>query len=210
MGKFDRYAFSAAPSFDEAATRQAFARAVPLRTLVIYCTSAAPRSRTPYEVVRRRGPSARSAIPRAIALLHHDRFPVIVPAGAPSARCAPSVAQHLFAFRNTSSTTPLRRYHLHRRRHHPRLGASTPTSPPLRPRRTRPRFYASLQRDTAHPRPRRHAQASRRRLRLLLRQRHRCPYRGGGVDEAKTLEPASSPIDRRQGLRDSPARRRSD
>jgi carbonic anhydrase len=37
MGKFDRYAFSASPSFDEAATRQAFSRAVPLRTLVIYC-----------------------------------------------------------------------------------------------------------------------------------------------------------------------------
>ena len=37
MGKFDRYAFSASPAFDEAATRRAFARAVPLRTLVIYC-----------------------------------------------------------------------------------------------------------------------------------------------------------------------------
>jgi len=37
MGKFDRYAFSASPSFDEAATREAFSRAVPLRTLVIYC-----------------------------------------------------------------------------------------------------------------------------------------------------------------------------
>jgi carbonic anhydrase len=37
MGKFDRYAFSAQPSFDEAATRKAFSRAVPLKTLVIYC-----------------------------------------------------------------------------------------------------------------------------------------------------------------------------
>ena len=37
MGKFDRYAFSASPSFDEAETRRAFARAVPLRTLVVHC-----------------------------------------------------------------------------------------------------------------------------------------------------------------------------
>ena len=37
MGKFDRYAFAASPQFDEAATRVAFARAVPLKTLVIYC-----------------------------------------------------------------------------------------------------------------------------------------------------------------------------
>src|SRR5215471_16314812 len=37
MGKFDRYAFSAQPSFDEAETRKAFSKAVPLKTLVIYC-----------------------------------------------------------------------------------------------------------------------------------------------------------------------------
>ena len=37
MGKFDRYAFSAQPSFDEAETRKAFSHAVPLKTLVIYC-----------------------------------------------------------------------------------------------------------------------------------------------------------------------------
>src|SRR5262245_66013125 len=37
MGKFDRYAFSARPSFDEAATRKAFSKAIPLKTLVIYC-----------------------------------------------------------------------------------------------------------------------------------------------------------------------------
>ena len=36
MGKFDRYAFSKHPAYDEAATRKAFARAVPLKTLVIY------------------------------------------------------------------------------------------------------------------------------------------------------------------------------
>jgi hypothetical protein len=38
MGKFDRYAFSAAPSFDEAAHAPAFSRApLPLRTLVLFC-----------------------------------------------------------------------------------------------------------------------------------------------------------------------------
>jgi hypothetical protein len=36
MGNFDRYAFSASPSFNEAETREAFSRAVPLKTLVIY------------------------------------------------------------------------------------------------------------------------------------------------------------------------------
>ena len=36
MSKFDRYAFSAAVGYDESATRKAFSRAVPLRTLVIY------------------------------------------------------------------------------------------------------------------------------------------------------------------------------
>src|SRR5215475_10043918 len=37
MGKFDRYAFSKDPAYNEAATRKAFAKAVPLKTLVIYC-----------------------------------------------------------------------------------------------------------------------------------------------------------------------------
>ncbi|HWX26456.1 MAG TPA: carbonic anhydrase, partial [Steroidobacteraceae bacterium] len=37
MGKFDRFAFAASPQFDEAATRVAFAKAVPLQTLIIYC-----------------------------------------------------------------------------------------------------------------------------------------------------------------------------
>ena len=37
MGKFDRFAFSAHAAFDEPAVRQAFAQAVPLKTVVIYC-----------------------------------------------------------------------------------------------------------------------------------------------------------------------------
>lgn len=34
---FDAYAFSKQPGFDEAATRAEFAKAVPLRTVVVYC-----------------------------------------------------------------------------------------------------------------------------------------------------------------------------
>ena len=105
MGKFDRYAFSAAPSFDEAATRQAFARAVPLRTLVIYCYD--PRA---------------TEIPDAVAKLLGDEvfpgeiildgdgnriassttiFPVIVAGGrAVDALRSITVAQHLFGIRN--------------------------------------------------------------------------------------------------------------
>ena len=59
MGKFDRYAFSAQPSFDEAATREAFSHAVPLKTLVIYCYD--PRA---------------AEIPSAVAKLFRDEvFP---------------------------------------------------------------------------------------------------------------------------------------
>ncbi len=105
MGKFDRYAFSAAPSFDEAATRKAFARAVPLRTLVIYCYD--PRA---------------AEIPNAVAKLFGDEvfpgqvildsagnrvassttvFPVIVAGGrAIDALRSITVAQHLFGIRN--------------------------------------------------------------------------------------------------------------
>jgi len=34
---FDAYAFSQQPGYNEAAVRQEFAKAAPLRTLVIYC-----------------------------------------------------------------------------------------------------------------------------------------------------------------------------
>src|SRR5882672_6077267 len=105
MGKFDRYAFSAHPSFNEAATRQAFSRAVPLRTLVIYCYD--PRA---------------AEIPNALAKLFGDEvfpgqvildaqgnrvassttlFPVIVAGGrAIDALRSITVAQHLFGLRN--------------------------------------------------------------------------------------------------------------
>src|SRR4051794_1377773 len=105
MGKFDRYAFSASPSFDEAATRKAFSRAVPLRTLVIHCYD--PRA---------------SGIPDAVARLFGDEvfpgqvirdssgnrvassttiFPVVVAGGrAVDALRSITVAQHLFGLRN--------------------------------------------------------------------------------------------------------------
>ena len=104
MGKFDRYAFSAQPSFDEAQTRKAFANAVPLKTLVIYCYD--PRA---------------TEIPNAVSRLFGDErfpgdiildgsgnsvastttiFPVIVAGGrAVDALRSITVAQHLFGIR---------------------------------------------------------------------------------------------------------------
>ena len=105
MGKFDRYAFSAQPSFNEAGTREAFSRAVPLKTLVIYCYD--PRA---------------TEIPDAVAKLFGDEvfpgeiildgagnrvassttiFPVIVAGGrAIDALRSITVAQHLFGIQN--------------------------------------------------------------------------------------------------------------
>src|SRR5215472_9337467 len=105
MSKFDRYAFSAQPSFDEAVTRQAFSKAVPLKTLVIYCYD--PRV---------------AEIPNAVAKLFGDEvfpgdiildgsgkrvaatttiFPVIVAGGrAVDALRSITVAQHLFGIQN--------------------------------------------------------------------------------------------------------------
>ena len=105
MGKFDRYAFSAQPSFNEAATREAFSHAVPLKTLVIYCYD--PRA---------------AEIPDAVAKLFGDEvfpgeiildgagnrvassttiFPVIVAGGrAIDALRSITVAQHLFGIQN--------------------------------------------------------------------------------------------------------------
>jgi carbonic anhydrase len=105
MGKFDRYAFSASPSFDEAATREVFSRAVPLKTLVIYCYD--PRA---------------ADIPQAVAELFGDEvfpgqimldasgnrvassttmFPIVVAGGrAIDALRSITVAQHLFGIQN--------------------------------------------------------------------------------------------------------------
>lgn len=105
MRKFDRYAFSASPLFDEAQTRETFSHAVPLKTLVIYCYD--PRA---------------AEIPQAVAKLFGDEvfpgqvilddsgnrvassttmFPVIVAGGrAIDALRSITVAQHLFGIEN--------------------------------------------------------------------------------------------------------------
>ena len=105
MGKFDRYAFNASPSFNEAETREAFSHAVPLKTLVIYCYD--PRA---------------AEIPQAVAELFGDEifpgeimldasghrvastttmFPIVVAGGrAIDALRSITVAQHLFGIQN--------------------------------------------------------------------------------------------------------------
>ena len=103
--RFDQFSFSASPSFDEAATRRAFAQAVPLKTVVIHCYD--PRAHD---------------IPNAVAALFGDEvfpgkvvldpdghrvastttiFPIVVAGGrAVDALRSITVAQHLFGIRN--------------------------------------------------------------------------------------------------------------
>src|SRR5690348_7583200 len=105
MSKFERFAFSTMPSFDEVETRKAFSQAVPLRTLVIYCYD--PRA---------------AGIPSAVAKLFGDEafpgqifhdsagnrvassttiFPIVVAGGrAIDALRSITVAQHLFGIQN--------------------------------------------------------------------------------------------------------------
>ena len=121
MGRFDRYAFSAQPEFDEAEVRRAFSRAVPLRTLVIFCYD--PRA---------------ADVPRAVARLFGDEvypgqiildsagnrvassatiFPIIVAGGrAIDALRSITVAQHLFGIENIVVV------------HHSQCGATTFTA----------------------------------------------------------------------------------
>lgn len=101
---FDAYAFSRQPDYDEAATRQAFAKAVPLNTVVVYCYD--PRA---------------VGIPAAVAREFGDVFPgeivtdeagnkaastatvfeVVVAGGrAVDALRSVTVAQHLFGIEN--------------------------------------------------------------------------------------------------------------
>ena len=105
MGKFDRFAFSASPTFDEAATRAAFSRAVPLQTLVIYCYD--PRAaEIPKAVARRLGNEEYPG--RVIVDAAGNRvastttiFPIIVAGGrAVDALRSITVAQHLFGIDN--------------------------------------------------------------------------------------------------------------
>ena len=101
---FDAYAFSKQADYQEAAVRQAFSKAVPLRTIVVYCYD--PRA---------------VGIPKAVAEEFGDRFPgdividddgnkaastatlfeVVVAGGrAMDALRSVTVAQHLFGIEN--------------------------------------------------------------------------------------------------------------
>ena len=105
MGTFDRYAFSASPSFEEAATREAFSRAVPLKTLVIYCYD--PRAaEIPQAVAERLGDEVfpgqiiYDALGNRVAS-SATMFPIIVAGGrAIDALRSITVAQHLFGIQN--------------------------------------------------------------------------------------------------------------
>ena len=104
MSRFDRYAFSAREDFDEAATRKAFAQAVPLRTLVIYCYD--PRAAEIPAVVAKRfgevfpGEVLQDAAGNRVASTT-TIFPVIVAGGrAIDALRSITVAQHLFGLEN--------------------------------------------------------------------------------------------------------------
>jgi carbonic anhydrase len=121
MGRFDRYAFSASSSFDEAATREAFSCAVPLKTLVIYCYD--PRAaEIPNAVAERLGDEV---FPGQVI---HDgsgnrvassttMFPVIVAGGrAIDTLRSITVAQHLFGIQNVVVV------------HHSHCGATTFTT----------------------------------------------------------------------------------
>ena len=105
MGKFDRYAFSKAPAYDEAATRKAFAKAVPLKTLVIYCYD--PRAvEIPNAVAQALG---NEVYPGDIIVDGSGNrvassatiFPIVVAGGrAVDALRSITVAQHLFGIQN--------------------------------------------------------------------------------------------------------------
>lgn len=105
MGTFDRYAFSASPSFDEAATREAFSRAVPLKTLVIYCYD--PRAAEIPRIVAEQlgdevfpGQIIHDASGNRVAS-STTMFPIIVAGGrAIDALRSITVAQHLFGLQN--------------------------------------------------------------------------------------------------------------
>jgi carbonic anhydrase len=105
MGRFDEFAFNARPLFNEAATRKAFARAVPLKTVVIYCYD--PRAvEIPAAVARLFGDEVfpgeviRDAAGNRVAS-SATIFPVIVAGGrASDALRSVTIAQHLFGIEN--------------------------------------------------------------------------------------------------------------
>lgn len=105
MSKFDKYAFNAGQGFDEATMREVFSRAVPLKTLVVYCYD--PRAvEIPAAVARL---LHGETYPGTIILDDHGKrvastttiFPVVVAGGrAVDALRSITVAQHLFGLEN--------------------------------------------------------------------------------------------------------------
>jgi len=101
---FDQYAFSRQPGYDEAAVRKAFSRAVPLRSVVIYCYD--PRAvGIPGAVARQLG----DVYPGEIILDENGSkaassttlFEIVVAGGrAIDALRSVTVAQHLFGIEN--------------------------------------------------------------------------------------------------------------
>jgi carbonic anhydrase len=98
--EFDTYAFSKQPGYDERAVRRAFAKAVPLRTVVVYCYD--PRAvGIPAAVAREFGDVFPGAIVRDEAgkkvASTTTLFEVVVAGGrAIDALRSVTVAQHLF------------------------------------------------------------------------------------------------------------------
>ena len=100
MSRFDAYAFSKQPGYDEQAVRRAFANAVPLRTVVVYCYD--PRAvGIPAAVAKEFGDVFPGAIVRddagKKAASTTTLFEVVVAGGrAVDALRSVTVAQHLF------------------------------------------------------------------------------------------------------------------
>jgi carbonic anhydrase len=99
-GQFEAYAFSKQPGYDEQAVRQAFAKAVPLRTVVVYCYD--PRAvGIPAAVARKfgdvfPGETVRDGTGRKVASTT-TLFEVVVAGGrAIDALRSVTVAEHLF------------------------------------------------------------------------------------------------------------------
>lgn len=104
MTDFSKFAFSAAEDFDEAAVREAFSHAVPLRTVVIYCFD--PRAADiPLRVAERLGDTYPGMVVhdgqgRRIASTS-TVFPIVVAGGrAVDALRSIAIAQHLFGIEN--------------------------------------------------------------------------------------------------------------
>ena len=120
MKNFDRYVFSKHPSYHEPTARKEFAKAVPLRTVVIYCYD--PRAvGIPEAVARQLGevyPGDIIADARGNKVASTTTlFEVIVAGGrAIDALCSITVAQHLFGIKNIVIV------------HHTYCGATTFTS----------------------------------------------------------------------------------